>query len=435
MNERDYLRRLSQATPDELADEILHADEIQARVLRIALGSDQFDRIRATATRTMVRGAALSQKRGNVVVLHGIMGGELTKYGPGAPSLIWMQVLRLIGGQFDKLALDTDGNSPSDIRQSGIYLRYYSSLLIGLNENWNVRPFYFDWRRDIRLAATDLNAMLSTQFPNQPVHLVAHSMGGLVARAFIAKYPDRWNVGGPDGMRANLVMLGTPNYGSFAIPRMLLGTNEVMNLVAKIDIHHDSTELLQIAKTFTGTYQMMPARGHIDGLDLLYKSPTYNVVPISQKLLDDALIFQNEIVGAIDPARMVSVAGYNRVTPAAIKDPTQLANDNGYILSKRGDGTVPHDLGLLPGVRTFYVDEEHMKLPANGRVQAALGDLIATCNLPDEQYLWKGLGPEFDGQRGAPSESQQILAGIPDRPPRREGAAGRRSHQHHPQPR
>jgi pimeloyl-ACP methyl ester carboxylesterase len=410
MNERDYLQDLSRATPQELADEVLHADAEQERVLRIVLGDEQFNDIRAIATRTIVRGGAAKPKRGNVVVLHGIMGGELSEYGVGSPSLIWMKILKMITGAFSKLVLDDDGNSASDVRQSGIYLRYYASLLVRLNEDWNVRPFFYDWRRDIRLAAADLNTMLCSQFSNQPVHLVAHSMGGLVARSFIKTFPDRWNVPGADGTRGNLVMLGTPNYGSFAIPRMLFGGNEVMNMIAKIDIHHDPVGLLQIAKTFTGTYQMMPVLGHIEGLDLLYRSQTYNLVTVTQKLLDDAQVFQAEITSAIDITRMAYVAGYNRLTAAAIKDSTQLGSDKGYTLTTRGDGTVPHDLGLIKDVPTFYVDEEHMKLPANERVQAALGELLATCNLASEQYLWKGLGPEFDGQRGGDAiEDQQVL--------------------------
>ena len=409
MNEREYLQQLSRSTPDEIAAEILHADERTSRVLEIYFGPDQYSRLQAIAQQSLSRGATPAPKRGNVVVLHGIMGSDLSEYGTASPSQIWVQVLKLISGGFASLALDDQGNSSNDIRSSGIYLRYYGALMVSLNQEWNVRPFFYDWRRDMRCAATDLNAMLTTQFPNQPVHLVAHSMGGLVARTFIARFPDRWSVAGKDGARGNLIMLGTPNYGSFAIPRLLLGTNDVLSLVAKMDLSHNPRQLLEIAKTFVGAYQMMPAKGHIGGLDALYKSATYNVANIPQPLLDASLTFQNEIAGVIDKDRMAYVAGYNRVTAAAIRDVTQLANDGGYSLSKRGDGTVPHDLGLLPDVRTFYVDEEHMKLPVNPRVQAALTELLTTCNLSDENNLWKALGPEFANQRGADTESQPIL--------------------------
>ncbi len=409
MNEREYLQQLSRLTPDEIAAEILHADERQTRILQIYFGTDQFAYLQNLAKQQLVRGAEPAQKRGNVVVLHGIMGSDLSEYGVDKPTLIWVQVLKLIAGNFSKLALDDKGNSPNDIRSSGIYLRYYGSLLMSLNREWNVRPFFYDWRRDIRFAAADLNTMITTQFPNQPVHLVAHSMGGLVARAYITQFPKTWGIAGQDGMRANLVMLGTPNYGSFAISKLLFGTNDVLALVAKMDLSHGPHQLLETAKTFKGAYQMMPAKGHLDGLDILYKSATYTETAIPQALLDDSLLFQQQIAAAIDVNRMAYVAGYNRVTPAAIRDVTQLASDNGYILSKRGDGTVPHDLGLLAGVRTFYVDEEHMKLPANLKVQSALTELLTTCNLSDEKLLWKGLGSEFDAERGAETESQPVL--------------------------
>src|SRR5271166_6614155 len=252
MNEREYLQQLSRSTPDEIAAEVLHADEQHARVLEIYLGAEQYRRLQSIVQQGLSRGATPPPKRGNVVVLHGIMGNDLSEFGVGSPSLIWVQVLKLMAGGFAKLALDDQGNSVNDIRPSGIYLRYYGSLLISLNQEWNVRPFFYDWRRDIRFAAADLNTMLTTQFPNQPVHLVAHSMGGLVARTFIAKFPGTWNIAGKDGSRGNLIMLGTPNYGSFAIPRLLLGTNDVLRLVAKMDMTHSPRQLVEIAKTFTG---------------------------------------------------------------------------------------------------------------------------------------------------------------------------------------
>src|SRR5271165_2390638 len=218
MNEREYLQQLSRSTPDEIAGEILHADEQHARVLEIYFGSEQYGRLQSIAQRGLARGGTPAPKRGNVVVLHGIMGGELSEYGVGSPSLIWVQVLKLISGAFSRLALDDQGNSANDIRASGIYLRYYGSLMVSLNQEWNVRPFFYDWRRDVRFAAADLNTMLTTQFPNQPVHLVAHSMGGLVARTFIAKFSDTWNVAGKDGTRGNLIMLARRIMGRSRYP-------------------------------------------------------------------------------------------------------------------------------------------------------------------------------------------------------------------------
>lgn len=409
-NERAFLQKLSQSAPEELIQAVRGGDAQEERILRIYLGDVQFEEIsRIGAGTRELRGPA--EKLGNVVVLHGIMGGELTLFNNGSQSLIWVQALRLLQGKFDQLALNSQGLSVRDVRVSGIYLRFYGSQIARLSRDWNVRPYFYDWRQDIRIAARQLLQSINTWFGTEaPVHFIAHSMGGLVARSYIQQFPGRWDKADSDGKCGRLVMLGTPNYGSFAIPRLLLGTNDVLNLIAKIDLTHTRTDLLNVAKTFVGAYQMLPVRGKLDGLEVLYKPQTYSAVPIDQSLLDQAEVFQKEICPVVQPERMVYVAGYNRSTLAGIQDPQQLDNDRGYFLSRRGDGTVPHDLGLLPDVKTFYVDEEHQNLPANIKIQSAMTELLQTGDLQSEQFLYKGLSAEFVAERGAETEDQSNLA-------------------------
>ncbi|SFJ17494.1 Alpha/beta hydrolase family protein [Bradyrhizobium sp. cf659] len=66
---------------------------------------------------------------------------------------------------------------------------------------------YASRSRPIAALADDIHpAIVSFAERDAPLHFVAHSMGGLVARAYIAKYrPARL---------AGIVMLGTPNGGS-----------------------------------------------------------------------------------------------------------------------------------------------------------------------------------------------------------------------------
>ena len=53
--------------------------------------------------------------------------------------------------------------------------------------------------------ASKLKELVISKFPGQPVHLVAHSMGGLVSRNFIRRHPDVWQ-----GMRACAFCRSTP---------------------------------------------------------------------------------------------------------------------------------------------------------------------------------------------------------------------------------
>ena len=58
--------------------------------------------------------------------------------------------------------------------------------------------------------------------PARPVRFIAHGMGGLVVRRFIADHDDMWDeICARPGSR--FVMLGTRNRGSYSMVESLLG--------------------------------------------------------------------------------------------------------------------------------------------------------------------------------------------------------------------
>jgi pimeloyl-ACP methyl ester carboxylesterase len=410
IDERALISELSRSSPDQLLARIAMADRDEQRVYQIYFGPEQY----ASLQRLAMRSAALrgAPSKGNVVVLHGIMGGELTLFNTDGQSRIWVDILHLMAGQFDRLSLDdVSGLSLRDVRPSGIYMKFYATQIASLSQDWTVRPFFYDWRRDVRQAADDLARNIDSWFgPAAPVHLVAHSMGGLVARSFLQRHPERWKSMADEKLEkgGRLVMLGTPNYGSFAIPRLLFGRNDVLDVLVKINLAHllDRSFFINIIRTFTGAYQMLPVRAKLAGLDPLYRSTTYAAAQVRQEHLDSAEDFQREIAGAIDRARMVYVAGYNRLTFSGITNPGALALDSGYTVTMRGDGTVPHVLGQIDGVKTYYVDEEHSKLPGNDRVCRAMTELLQTGSQRDETNLYFGLAANI---RGLEQEDQAAL--------------------------
>ena len=96
-----------------------------------------------------------------------------------------------------RLPLAPDGQAELDpayrIEPDGILKWFYGELLLALGQGWRVEPFWYDWRKGLDLAADQLVARLASWFgPDAPAHLVAHSMGGLVARTFVKKHADRW---------------------------------------------------------------------------------------------------------------------------------------------------------------------------------------------------------------------------------------------------
>ena len=224
------------------------------------MGTEALARARGAAARGRRRG-----KLGKVLVLPGIMGTELDSVDrKGDSDRIWINFVRLIAGRIGDLELGADGQSAHTgvhVRPAGVHRKTYVPLLMELDTRWHVRPFPFDWREDIDKSAARLDGEIKAFGAGEPVHLVAHSMGGLVSRRFIQLFPETWKTmddasGGGRGGR--LVMLGTPNRGSFAIPLTLSGAEKLVKLLAKADVHHSQKQLLEIVGTFPGLYQMLP---------------------------------------------------------------------------------------------------------------------------------------------------------------------------------
>lgn len=395
--ERALIARVEAAGPKELAEIVARPNPEEERVLRTHLGDARFERMRELVLQSSLTRAARATQ-GNVVVLHGIMGGELTYYETDAdPDRIWLTIFRIIFGEFSRFTLDDQGASKFRIQATGILKRYYGELLLSLMQNWNTHAFWFDWRLDINTAAELLAAKLHEWFgDHEPVHFVGHSMGGLVARAFIKKYPERWQSmwdADSHGRRGGrLVMLGTPNHGSFTIPQLLMGLNDTLKKVALLDLRHSMSELLNIVKTFVGTYQMLPSPLVMSDMEKLYEAATYAPLTLLPSRFALAREFHEGLRDVIDPDRMLYLAGYNQPTYVGVRDWNKLRSTEGYEVTKRGDGTVPHKLGLLQTaagrpVPTFYIEEEHGLLPGNKAVMATLDEILQTgmtSQLPQE---------------------------------------------------
>jgi pimeloyl-ACP methyl ester carboxylesterase len=321
----DFLLELESADPESFTKILQRNDRETERDLERYFGPDlaEYRRL-AVPSRASVRG--------NVVVLHGIMGSHLVKTNGTDERTIWLNPWSLLTGRFADLALSEQG-----IRATGLLKRYYGKQLLRLGQRWNVRAFAYDWRLSLDESAKALGQAIDGWFPGgATVHLVGHSMGGLVARAFLALRRSH---------QGRLIMLGTPNRGSYSVPQLLHGYHSTLNTLALLDLRHSKGDIVRVLRGWPGVHAMDPANAALSTLP-------------------------------VDPARMIYIAGSGRKTAVAIADETKLDRTEGYVYSGEGDGTVPHNLGLLEGVPTYYVDEEHGALPDNRDVLAALDELL-----------------------------------------------------------
>jgi pimeloyl-ACP methyl ester carboxylesterase len=312
-----------------------------------------------------------------VFVLPGIMGSELS----AGKDRIWLDVAGLIFGGFSKLAID---NTLEPVRPIP---RYYAELINFLSATHQTIPFPFDWRLSIETEADRLADRIEAELKvavnqGQPVSLLAHSMGGLVARTMIARHPDLWQrlCKHP---QARLVMLGTPNGGAHAIAELLVGSSTTLSALAAVDIRQSKLQVLQLVSRFPGVLAMLPKDSRENYFSpqtwaALFKKAGKGWVLPQNKDLARAQRFREVLdQSPLDPLHMIYVAGSADMTTAAMEYDDRSRKIR-FLGTTRGDGRVTWDSGIPEGVPTWYMDVEHGSLCADPPSFPAVRELLET---------------------------------------------------------
>ena len=118
----------------------------------------------------------------------------------------------------------------------------------------------YDWRRSILETGRELAARLAAD-PAPEIHIIAHSMGGLVARAAL---------GAAANARVDrLITVATPHGGSFAPVQALRGIYPLVRRLAALDRRHDAGQLAgEVFCGFPSLYEMLPTAAAGCGIDL-----------------------------------------------------------------------------------------------------------------------------------------------------------------------
>lgn len=338
---------------------------------------------------------AFDPARPTVVLIPGIMGSSLhVADGRDDSDRIWVNLFRLAGGGLARLTID----APYDVQARGLVGVAYGKAERYLRRHYNLVAFPYDWRRSIADAADALAEQIEGVLdhdPLQPIRLLAHSMGGLVARTMIARHPDVWArlraLAAPrDGeppRGALLVMLGTPNGGSYVIPEVVVGRAKTVRKLAMVDLRHEPAEILEIVTRFPGLLELLPVhdrhgrdyfeRAVWDELVVQYSPGTW--APPSAAHLRAARAVWDTLGGApYEPDAMVYVAGHDRATPIGHR-----VDESGalrFLATIDGDGRVPWSSGIPTELdqarRVWYMDVPHGKMAAEPDVFPALRDLL-----------------------------------------------------------
>lgn len=323
------------------------------------------------------------QKRANlsqpvVYILPGIMGTHLAEGG----GRIWLNVLELAQGRIANLRI-----ANRNIQPQALVRLAYANLVEYLSATHEVIPFPYDWRLSIMEESSRFADALEAKLEEteQPIRILAHSMGGLVTRTMIAQRPELWErISKRNGSR--FVMLGTPNRGSYSIPRLILGQEKTFRMLAMLDIKNSVKQLLDVIVRYPGILQLLPMdAGPLDFLDAGTWDKFPNLggkwVKPQEKDLEQARKFHEFLEAGRknmgDWSQVLYVAGYGRGAPVAV----ELAGKNEvtFVGTNQGDGTVPWESGILPEFgqdRTYYMDVPHGDLANHRDSFAAIYDLL-----------------------------------------------------------
>jgi pimeloyl-ACP methyl ester carboxylesterase len=341
----------------------------------------------ARARRVAGDGKTASDKPA-VFVLPGILGSNLKVNG----QRIWLG-WRLING-LTQLAYSP--GTPDAVEPDGPIGQVYDGLVEFLSGTHEVIEFAFDWRRPIEDEARRLGASVDAELEarqesGQPVRLVAHSMGGLVARVMQLERPEVWQrMLARAGAR--VLMLGTPNGGSWAPMQMLSGDDTFGNALVAAGAPFQDHEARDLIARFPGFIQLQAglldakrplasheAWQHLADEDLArvraqswwhhvgLQLNAYRWGVPSQAVLDSAVALRRRLDAQRDHDltafndKLLLVAGHAPFTP----DGCEL-RDEGLVyldVPDEGDGRVTLQSAVLPGVRTWTLDCEHGSLP------------------------------------------------------------------------
>ncbi len=219
-----------------------------------------------------------------VILIHGLMGSRLSDSVTGKEGWIG-NLAKLTFSHYADIALEIDPqtllNKPSSMVATGLLDRvvgkdFYAGITEtlesaggyhlakpGTPQTANPRNYYvfvYDWRQDMAKTAQELSRYieqirLDYQNPDLKVDLVAHSMGGLIARYYL-RYGDvdtlddntfDVNLYGAQRVR-RIILLGTPNLGSVTALQSLIGGFQ-------LGVRSIPTEVMV---TMPSTYQLFP---------------------------------------------------------------------------------------------------------------------------------------------------------------------------------
>lgn len=322
---------------------------------------------------TMMDGTALrTPKRRPVVFVPGFMGSQLWL----GNERIWPNVKYLFRNAEifafpSNLPIEARGIVdevvivPNLIKQDQ-YNRLGDYLVeeLGYRRGSDFFEFAYDWRQDVRISARQLGQLIESIDTNEPITIIAHSLGTLVSRYYIDCLGGIRRVG-------RAILMGGPHQGTVKALTSLLVAPEVLPFGVM------GERLRRIILTFPSSYQILPTYAcgrDQNGQRINFMEYESWVAPEHLSLLRDAREFRKELGrGCSVPA--LSIFGYGQKTISSVsikRDEQGRLSDIVYKSELNGDNSIPEKSAVLTGREIHPVRQHHGSLFVDNDVKMRL---------------------------------------------------------------
>jgi tetratricopeptide (TPR) repeat protein/pimeloyl-ACP methyl ester carboxylesterase len=345
--------------------------------------ADPPDRITRSAPPTLssvLRGSRDTADKPSAIIVPGIMGSTLTK----GSDLIWVDPIDLMRGGIREIGADATGVPAPGVRATGVVERYYIDLAQHIATTHRTVIRQYDWRLSIDRAADLLQAAIedaldATESTKQPVRLICHSMGGLVARRMMVKHRATWERMHAGRTGSRVLMLGTPNGGSASMAAGLLGRDRMIRQLALVDFKSSLQEILASIIPLPGILELLPTDEDYRYFDertwhAFATAAPRNWQPPSQEALTSAKeTWDSMALNPGDARHILYIAGQAPATVTMIRSEPTFA----LLATPNGDGRVTWATGIPAGVATWYAPGvEHGDLARDRRLFQPVMDLL-----------------------------------------------------------
>lgn len=325
----------------------------------------------------------------------GGLGESVLSRDPGGAGVVWIDLAVLMLGKAGETRLAPNGSDPGPpdgvplfaTAVPGPYVGFPAAVLgtrLALS-GYSTRVHWFDWRKTLYPAGVALAARIRQEVTAaDPCSIVAHSAGGIVARA---AWTDLGTTGQQNLVR-RIVTCGTPHWGSYTVVQFWCGESATIDLLNYWNqqvgyntagwapditgyVYRDTLFYRRLALTWPSFYDCLPVLGAPNAADdpnrvLLYDAATW---PAEARPQQAWLDWSRDHTGpwlrsaaSQPPAHVLTcLSGYGRTSPAALVSAAQLGQAGAFGNNEDGDGTVVRSSSALAsGVLWSYpVDHEN----------------------------------------------------------------------------